>query len=494
VPARRRLLPVLGIVILALGALYAIWPSQPDQFLPAIIPWPEGRGVVIGDFERREMRLGLDLQGGTRLLLRAEPPEDEEWDEVALDDAMDGTIRVLRRRVDATGVAEAEITRQGQQNISVQLPGLTQEQARSLLGRTALLQFCEVAGDDIDQVGACDAAGQWQRATGIVDGRRVSLTGAHLRSNSFVSFDPQSGRPFVGFEFRDVGGDLFEQITSRALNRPGCPQTGAPECRIAIFLDDELLSEPVVQSVIRDQGTITGLGLDRARELTIQLNAGALPLELTVLQEQNVDATLGADSVQRSILAGQIGLMLVALFMVLYYRLPGLLSVAALFTYAVLTLAVFKLVPVTLTLAGIGAFILSIGMAVDANILIFERMKEELRAGRSYAAAIDAGFQRAWPSIRDSNITTLITTGILFVLGGGIELPGLGAFDAPLVQGFAVTLAIGVMVSMFSAIVVTRSFMRMFIGTRIARRHDWFLPELPPVAEPDSPAGEGARP
>ena len=163
----------------------------------------------------------------------------------------------------------------------------------------------------------------------------------------------------------------------------------------------ELLSAPVVQGVISDSGTITGLGLDRARELVVQLNAGALPLQLTVLQEQTVDATLGEDSVQQSVLAGEIGLMLVALFMILYYRLPGLISAGALGIYTVLTLAVFKLVPVTLTLAGIGAFVLSVGMAVDANILIFERLKEEMRAGRSYAAAIDAGFSRAWPSIRD---------------------------------------------------------------------------------------------
>ena len=213
--------------------------------------------------------------------------------------------------------------------------------------------------------------------------------------------------------------------------------------------------------------------------------AGALPLQLTVLQEQTVDATLGEDSVQQSVLAGEIGLMLVALFMILYYRLPGLISAGALGIYTVLTLAVFKLVPVTLTLAGIGAFVLSVGMAVDANILIFERLKEEMRAGRSYAAAIDAGFSRAWPSIRDSNATTLITCLILYVLGGGIEVPFLGAFDAPLVQGFALTLAAGVLVSMFSAIVVTRTLMRLLIGSRISRNREWFVDQ--PVPEPGAP-------
>ena len=457
--------------MLTMAAIYTVWPSQPREFLPAFVPWPEGQGVSIGNFERREMRLGLDLQGGTRLLLRAEVPEgfDDE-----IDSALDGTVRVLRRRVDGTGVAEAQITRQGDTNISVQLPGLTPDEARSLLGRTAQLRFCEpVPSGGVATSQTCDPAGQWQLATGQVGGETLGLTGQYLRSNSFVGFD-QIGSPFVGFEFQSAGGQIFEQVTSRRIGQ-----------KIAIFLDEELLSAPVVNSVISDSGTITGLSLERARELVVQLNAGALPLELSVLQEQTVDATLGVDSVRKSVLAGQIGLMLVALFMVLYYRLPGLLAAVALLVYAALTLAVFKLIPVTLTLAGIGAFVLSVGMAVDANILIFERMKEELRAGHSYASSISAGFARAWPSIRDSNATTLITCLILYVLGGGIELPMLGAFDAPLVQGFAVTLAIGVMVSMFSAIVVTRTFLRVLIGTRIARNREWFV-DMP--VEPAPPA------
>jgi preprotein translocase subunit SecD len=222
----------------------------------------------------------------------------------------------------------------------------------------------------------------------------------------------------------------------------------------------------------------------------VQLNSGALPLELSVLQEQQVDATLGQDSVQRSVVAGQIGLLLVVLFMVLYYRVSGLLASAALVVYTLLSLAAFKLIPVTLTLAGIGAFVLSVGMAVDANILIFERMKEELRAGRGYANSVEAGFRRAWPSIRDSNATTLITCGILYALGGGIEVPGLGSFDAPLVQGFAVTLAVGVLISMFSAITVTRSFLRLFIGTRFARA-EWLAPDARPAVEATGVAGDG---
>ena len=474
----QRIAPLFGVLVLTLVALYIVWPSEPDDFLPSGVPWPEGQGITIGNFERETMRLGLDLQGGTRLLLRATPPEGFDGD---IDDALDGTISVLRRRVDSTGVSEAEITKQGSENIAIQLPGLTPDEARSLLGRTALLRFCEPATDRIGQVGACDAAGQWQQATGNVDGRELALTGRFLRPNAFVSTDA-IGNPAVSFEMQDEGPEIFEQVTSRLLQQP-----------MAIFLDDELISAPVIQSVIRDQGQITGLSLERARELVIQLNSGALPLELTVLQEQTVDATLGEDSVQRSVLAGEVGLLLVALFMVLYYRLPGLMAAIALGVYAVLTLAVFKLVPVTLTLAGIGAFVLSVGMAVDANILVFERLKEELRAGRSYAASLQSGFDRAWPSIRDSNVTTLITCAILFVLGGGIQVPGIGTFDAPLVQGFAVTLAIGVLVSMFSALTVTRIMMRSIIGTPLASRTDLLIADVrdhrPTEASPEPAEG-----
>ena len=475
-PSAGRWLPILGIVLLTASALVVVWPQNPDQFLPGGVPWPSGRGIAIGSFERREMRLGLDLQGGTRLLLSATLPPDAEGD---ISDALDGTIRVLRRRVDAAGLSEAEITRQGSSNISIQLPGLTPDEARALLGRTALLRFCELADDRISEVGACDAEGQWMQAVGDIDGRPVALTGRLLKANAFVDTDAL-GSPQVAFEWQDEGPRLSEQITNRLLGQP-----------LGIFLDQDLLSSPTVSAVISNRGVITGISLGRARDLVIQLNSGALPVELTVLQEQQVDATLGVDSVRRSVLAGEVGLLLVVLFMVLYYRFLGVLAAVSLFSYTVLTLAVFKLIPVTLTLAGLGAFVLSVGMAVDANILIFERMKEELRAGRAYATAVEVGFSRAWPSIRDSNVTTLITTGILFALGGGIDLPGLGTFDAPLVQGFAVTLAVGVLISMFSAITITRSLLRLFVGTPIARRQGWLGAEALPGAE-SAPGGGDA--
>ena len=476
-----RLVPLAWIALLAVVALVIVWPSEPEKWLPDAIPWPEGRGIAIGGFERREMRLGLDLQGGTRLLLEATLPEDAEGD---LDAAIDGALSVLRRRVDTSGVAEAEVTRQGSNAISIQLPGLEPAEARRLLGRTALLRFCEA---NVGAAGAepCDAAGQWVPAVALLDSQRTELTGRFLTGDAFVSTDGL-GRPAVSFELTGDGGELLEQITSRMIQ---FGQTD-PRRRLAIFLDDELVSSPVVQSVLGTRGQITGVSFDEARDLVILLNSGALPVLLRVLAEQEVDATLGEDSVQRSVLAGEVGLLLVALFMILYYRVPGVLAAVALLVYTLVTMSVFKLIPVTLTLAGIGAFVLSVGMAVDANILIFERMKEELRGGRAFHTALDVGFSRAWPSIRDSNIATLITCGILFVFGGGLELPGLGTFDAPLVQGFAVTLAIGVVVSMLSAITVTRTLLKALVGTWIARQPDLLGSDVRAMPDTASAGGD----
>ena len=468
----RRRLPLLAILALAVASLYVVWPSEPDRWLPGAIPWPEGQGLRIGGFERETMRLGLDLQGGTRLVLQASLPADAEGD---IDDAIEGALSVLRRRVDASGLSEAEVTRQGATNISIQLPGIDPDEARELLGRTALLQFCEI-GSGLEGGAACDAVGQWVQSLGVLDGQPIALTGRYLKPNAFVGTDPL-GNPLVQFEWTGEGADISRQVTSRLVGR-----------QLAIFLDNELLSAPVVQSVIEDRGSISGLpltstpGRTGARELVDFLNSGALPVQLTVLQEQEVDATLGEDSVERSVLAGEIGLLIVALFMILYYRVPGVLAAFALLVYTLTTMAVYKLIPVTLNLAGIAAFVLSVGMAVDANILIFERMKEELRAGRAFHTALDAGFARAWSSIRDSNISTLITCVILFVLGGGLEVPGLGAFDAPLVQGFAVTLAVGVLVSMFSAITVTRTLLKALVGSWLARQPDLLGTDVRPAA------------
>jgi len=268
------------------------------------------------------------------------------------------------------------------------------------------------------------------------------ITGQHLR-NAAVSFDQTTGAPEVAFELTAEGSKRFYEYTSTHVGSI-----------LAIVLDKEVISSPRVQSAISDRGRITGnFSLEEARSLVIQLKYGALPVPLEVVENRTVGPTLGQDSVAKSVRAGVIGLTVVVLFMLIYYRLPGLLADLALSIYALVVLALFKLIPVVLTLAGIAGFILSVGMAVDANILIFERMKEELRAGKRLKAAIEAGFSRAWPSIRDSNMSTLITCAILWWFGG--------QFGATIVKGFALTLAIGVAVSLFTAITVTRTFLRV---------------------------------
>jgi preprotein translocase subunit SecD len=295
------------------------------------------------------------------------------------------------------------------------------------------------------------------------NGQTIALTGAYLvPGRQQVTFASRAGLPEVAFEFNADGAKVFGQITSRLIQKP-----------LGIFLDGERVSAPTVQAVLTSNGVITGLTLEEARLLALQLNAGALPVPVTIEEERTVDATLGADSVHKSIVAGEVALIVVVAFMLLYYRLPGLSASGALVVYSLVTLALFKLIPVTLTLAGIAGFILSVGMAVDANILIFERMKEELRSGKTIAAAIRAGEDRAWPSIRDSNTSTLITCGVLYFFGQ--------QFGATIIMGFALVLAVGVMVSLFSAIVVTRLFLELVLSQSWAHSSRLFGMEIAPA-------------
>lgn len=430
---------LLFIVILTLAAGWVSWPQKPGSYLPLgdALPGSQGVHLRIGgfQFDRQGSRLGLDLQGGTHLVLLSDLSKVDEADR---GNALKGVVQVIERRINAYGVAEPVIQIQGSDRVIVELPGVRDiEEAKRLIGQTAQLDFREQ-----DPPGSPN----WKIATATgFDGQQKELTGKYFRPNAQVVFDQQTRRPQVSFEFDDEGAHLFEQVTSRLLRRP-----------LGIFLDNQLISAPTVQAVITRNGVITGVELSEARTLAIQMNAGALPVPISIEQERSVDATLGSDSVRKSIVAGEIALAVVGLFMVMYYRLPGLLATGALLVYTLITLAIFKLIPVTLTLAGIAGFILSIGMAVDANILIFERMREEIRWGRTLGAAIDAGFDRAWSSIKDSNVSTLITCGLLYWFGSN--------FGASLIMGFAFTLAIGVMVSMFSAIVVTRSFLKTAVG------------------------------
>ena len=419
-------------------------------------PWPGGLVINIGNFrfERQGFTQGLDLQGGTHLVLLADMSKAPGQD---ANEVLKGVIQVLDRRVNAYGVAEPVIQSQGSDRVIVELPGVKDiEEAKKLIGQTAQLDFREY--DPSTQ--------QWKIATATgLDGTEKQLTGKYFRPNAQVVFEQRSNQPQVAFEFDDEGSSLFEQITRRLIGKP-----------LGIFLDNQLISSPTVNAVISRNGVITGMRLNEARTLAIQMNAGAVPVPISIVEERTVDATLGSDSVRKSIIAGEIALLVVALFMVMYYRLPGLMATGALAVYTFLTLAFFMLMPVTLTLAGIAGFILSIGMAVDANILIFERIREELRWGRDVGPAVRAGFDRAWTSIRDSNMSTLITCLILYFFGQ--------RFGASLITGFALTLAIGVVISLFSAIFVTRGLLTAVMSSRLVHNPALFGMNVPDLAAP----------
>jgi preprotein translocase subunit SecD len=402
---------------------------------------------------REGMQLGLDLQGGAHIVYKADLSSVESGNEA---EVMDGVAAVILNRVNPLGVTEPNIQKQGEDRIVVELPGLSvTDKQKERLGRTALLEFREMIVDEEGNV-------EWVPATATINEQEKVLTSSYFKENTYVASD-NFGRIQLHFEWNEEGSQLSEEITRRLIGQP-----------LGIFEGDEpLIGEdgqpiaPTVQDVITDAGVITGLSLKEATDLSKQLNAGRLPVPLEIIYEQTVSPLLGANFVDLSIKAGLIGIILVMLFMIVYYRLPGAMACVALAFYGAVVLAIFKLMPVTLTLAGIGGFVLSIGMAVDANVLIFERLKEELRLGRTLGAAIESGFKRAWPAIRDSNITTFIVCAILYWLGSSI-------IASTPVMGFAITLAIGVAVSMFSAVVVTRTFLRIFGHTRLAQKTTLF--------------------
>ncbi|HEY8496325.1 MAG TPA: protein translocase subunit SecD [Limnochordales bacterium] len=359
-------------------------------------------GVVLYRFP---MQLGLDLQGGVHIVLEAR----ETAGTPVSDEAIERAMAIIDRRINALGVAEPIIQREGSRRIVVELPGVTdQQQAVEVIGRTAQLEIQDPFG-------------------------RTVLTGADLQ-DARLGVD-RFGRPAVDVEFTPEGAARFAQLTTLYVGQP-----------IPHLLDGELLVAPVVQEPITSgQGQITGnFTHEEARNLAVLLKAGSLPVPLEVVEMRNVGPTLGQESIDRSLRAGIAGLVLVVLYMIMFYRLPGLLADLALGVYILLVLALLAGLHATLTLPGIAGLILSVGMAVDANVIIYERIKEELRAGKRIRAAIRAGFHRAFAAILDANVTTIIAAGVLFFLGTGP------------VKGFAVTLSLGVAASMFTAIVVTR--------------------------------------
>jgi preprotein translocase subunit SecD len=402
---------------------------------------------------REAMRLGLDLRGGIHMVYLADFSDVEPGTE---DEAIDGALAVIERRINILGVTEPVIQRQGADRILVELPGISEaDKAKRLIGQTALIEFreLEVQGDGTEE---------WIPAIAVIQGQEKELNSSHFRENTYVDTGEFSEVLLI-FEWNNEGREISEEVTGRLIGEPlGIYLSGEP-----LLGDDGEPIAPIVRSRISERGQIEGLSLNEAQELSQLLNAGRIPLPLTPIYDQTVSPILGADFIDMSVRAGIIGIILVMLFMIAYYRVSGFLACLALIFYGVIVLAIFKLWPVTLTLAGLGGFVLSIGMAVDANVLIFERMKEEIRTGRTLGAAIEAGFNRAWNAIRDSNITTIIVCLILIWVGNSI------VGGAP-VAGFAVTLFIGVLVSMFSAIVVTRTLLRLFVGGPLSKRTHLF--------------------
>jgi preprotein translocase subunit SecD len=463
----RNTIALVLIILLALFVLWVVLPIVHPAWFSHLLFWqqpPESRSV--------EIQQGLDLQGGTQALLQAEPAPGQT---VTAQDMETAKI-IVERRVNALGVTEPTVQVAGQDRIIVELPGIDNPaQAVQTLKSTGQLEFVEI-GSSTNSPYPNVQQGVYVRTTNkpespITDtlGTRplpyadvvfkTIMTGADLKTAG-VALD-QYGAPQISFELTDNGAKIFADYTAQHVGDV-----------LAIVLDNTVLSAPRIQSAIPEgKGEITGKFTQaEADSLAVQMRYGALPVPLQVVGLRTIGATLGADSVQKSIIAGLIGLGAVLLFMIVYYRLPGVLAAIALLMYAGINLAIYKLVPVTLTLPGIAGFLLSTGMAVDANILVFERMKEELRWGRTVGAAMEAGFSRAWTSILDSNLSTLITCIILILFGRN--------FGAQAVMGFAVTLFIGVLISMFTAITVTRTLMRAVFERSAAesmREKSWLL-------------------
>ncbi len=473
--------------------------------------------------DREDLELGLDLQGGAHLVYEADfdlLPEDTTEDE-----AMASITSVIEKRINTYGVSEPVIQRVGSNRLLIQIPGIDDvEEAKARIGETALIKFREFVPIEQDNGGTPSAPndsgtpagidaspvtitpiegpiedipafeggspvyfalrpdedGQMELtevpkeeatykaipATGNIGGKEVELTSQFFKGEVDVRVYSSTNRPELYFEWDKTGAELFYQITSRLAAKP----EDSVERRLGIFVGDIFESAPHVNEPIRENGVITGLSFDEAKHLKNFLNAGRIVVPLKTIEQHDVDPTLGDNFVDWSVQAGVIGILLIIFFLVVYYRLPGFIAGIALLIYAALVLSVYQLWPVTLTLAGIAGFILSIGMAVDANVLIFERMKEEIRAGRTLRASIELGFNRAWPAIRDGNISTLITCFILGFMGRKL--------GAPQVEGFAWTLGIGVAISLFSAVVTTRTFLRFLATTGIVNQRSLYISAL----------------
>jgi preprotein translocase subunit SecD len=428
----RRAGPILIVLIGVFALLVDFFPNLklPDPSAPD------------GSWRTVETKLGLDLEGGLRVEYQALPKDGVSPTPEAM-----GVIKdIIERRVNTTGVSEPVVVVQGSDRVVIELPGITDvDNVRRLVGQTGQLDFVPLG------------------TTQMADGQTINLEefpplfGGDQLESAAIGQDQTTGGLTVNFVLKnngpDSGAQLFATYTAGHIGE-----------YFAIVLDGTVISAPVIKNAIPNgqveisSGSAAGFPPQEANSLVTVLKFGSLPFPIQELSSEQISATLGEQFLNQSLLAGAIGIALVILFMLLYYRLPGLIAAFALVYYTVVVLAIFRLIPVTLTLAGIAGFVLSVGMAVDANILIFERMKEELRVGKSLPASVEAGFNRAWNSILDSNVSSLITATILYALGSSV------------IRGFALVLIIGVLTSMFSAIVVTRSIMRVLVRQDWARR------------------------
>jgi protein-export membrane protein SecD len=473
------------IVVLALASAAFCFPQYVNK---QIVDNVNSKMVwKLPHLPEKQFNLGLDVKGGVHLEYKADLSQIPEKER---DSVMGGVKDLIERRVNSYGVAEPQIQVSGQNHLIVELPGIESiQQAISWIGATPWLNFMEQRSADETQK-LLDVMKQTQgkkpaeiakipnintifEANGSLKNpyfQVTEMTGKYLQKAS-LNFDQTTGAPIVELQFNSDGAKVFEQLTGRNVGKP-----------MAIFLDgqsiidtngdgkidgNDLYAPKVIQKISGGRAEITGItNVKEAKTLISRLNEGALPVPLgQPITQEKIGPTLGAVSLDQTVNAGILGFLLVVIFMVFYYRLPGFLASLALALYTIVLLAVFKLMGVTMSLAGIGGFILSVGMAVDANVLIFTRMKEELEGGKGLAASIEEGFNRAWPAIRDGNFTTIVVALILFFLGTSF------------VKGFAATLTWGILLSMYSAIVVTRTFLRLFAATKLGK-YSWIWKPL----------------
>lgn len=498
-PKTKLYLSFAAIVLIAAAAAWIVYPKGSRISL---------KKLKINFTQTFKVHLGLDLQGGSHLVYQANFKDVAPSDQA---DALTAIRDTIERRVNSFGVSEPLVEVSGKDQIIVELPGIKDiNDAINQIGQTPTLEFRtqnpNPPSASVNSSGTVtlDPLAAWS-PTGL-SGKQLEKASVDLQQgNSLIS------EPVVRLQFNSDGQKLFAQIVKNNINKP-----------LAIIVDGQIISQPVISPDLANAGDnvqpiIQGnFTVDQAKQLATRLNSGALPVPISLISQQNVGATLGQQSINKSIVAGVIGMLLIMLFMITYYRFPGLLAVLALCVYVLVSFAIFKigisftavvlvglffflgltvnawfgilaflsyillmllggLSPVTLTLAGIAGFILSIGMAVDANILIFERTKEEIRSGKEIHKAVEDGFARAWLSIRDSNVSSLITTTILYLFG------------TPSIKGFAITLGIGILISMFTAITVTRTFLKLFVGNNILM-HPWLfgVSKLKKVEEPSA--------